>query len=100
MPGSAIATSSLPRHAGSSAACGSPILRPERRRLNRFGERHMNVALKLRLRPAGDAARTFADDVMAGLLAEPKRLLPKYFYDQRGSRLFEEITQLPEYYPT
>jgi dimethylhistidine N-methyltransferase len=60
----------------------------------------MNVALKPRLRPAGDATGTFADDVMAGLLAEPKRLPPKYFYDQRGSRLFEEITQLPEYYPT
>ena len=60
----------------------------------------MNVAVKPRLHPASDAARTFADDVMAGLMAEPKRLPPKYFYDQRGSRLFEEITQLPEYYPT
>ena len=60
----------------------------------------MNVAVKPRLRPTGDAARTFADDVMAGLAAEPKRLPPKYFYDQRGSRLFEEITRLAEYYPT
>jgi dimethylhistidine N-methyltransferase len=60
----------------------------------------MNVALKPRPLAAGDATRTFADDVMAGLLAEPKRLPPKYFYDQRGSRLFEKITQLPEYYPT
>jgi dimethylhistidine N-methyltransferase len=60
----------------------------------------MNVAVKPRPRPASDATRTFAEDVMAGLTAEPKRLPPKYFYDQRGSRLFEEITQLPEYYPT
>jgi dimethylhistidine N-methyltransferase len=60
----------------------------------------MNVAVKLGLRAASDATQTFADDVMAGLTAEPKRLPPKYFYDQRGSRLFEEITQLPEYYPT
>ena len=60
----------------------------------------MNVAVKPRLRSTGDPARTFADDVMAGLLAEPKRLPPKYFYDQRGSRLFEEITRLAEYYPT
>jgi dimethylhistidine N-methyltransferase len=60
----------------------------------------MNVAVKPRLRPTGDPARTFADDVMAGLAAEPKRLPPKYFYDQRGSRLFEEITRLAEYYPT
>jgi len=38
--------------------------------------------------------------VRAGLSAEPKRLPPKYFYDARGSELFEEITRLPEYYPT
>jgi uncharacterized SAM-dependent methyltransferase len=57
----------------------------------------MNFALRPRLRPVNDAIQTFAGDVMAGLLAEPKRLPPKYFYDQRGSHLFEEITQLPEY---
>jgi L-histidine Nalpha-methyltransferase len=39
-------------------------------------------------------------DVCAGLTAEPKSLPPKYFYDERGSELFEEITRLPEYYPT
>jgi L-histidine N-alpha-methyltransferase len=39
-------------------------------------------------------------DVRAGLTAEPKSLPPKYFYDKRGSELFEEITRLPEYYPT
>jgi dimethylhistidine N-methyltransferase len=60
----------------------------------------MNVALKQVLRPSGDPAKTFADDVIAGLLAEPKHLSPKYFYDERGSQLFEEITRLPEYYPT
>jgi len=42
----------------------------------------------------------FARDVLAGLTARPKRLSPKYFYDEAGSRLFEEITRLPEYYPT
>src|SRR5580658_1092798 len=60
----------------------------------------MNIAVKPRQRSTGDPARAFADDVMAGILAEPKRLPPKYFYDQRGSRLFEEITRLAEYYPT
>ncbi len=35
-----------------------------------------------------------------GLAAKPKRMPPKYFYDATGSRLFEEITRLPEYYPT
>jgi dimethylhistidine N-methyltransferase len=42
----------------------------------------------------------FAADVLAGLIATPKRLLPKYFYDAEGSALFERITELPEYYPT
>ena len=42
----------------------------------------------------------FAHDVVAGLSARPKRLSPKYFYDELGSQLFEEITRLPEYYPT
>jgi L-histidine N-alpha-methyltransferase len=39
-------------------------------------------------------------DVATGLTAEPKRLPPKWFYDERGSELFEEITRLEEYYPT
>ena len=47
-----------------------------------------------------DAAATMAGDVRAGLCAYPKELAPKYFYDERGSRLFEQITELPEYYPT
>jgi L-histidine N-alpha-methyltransferase len=41
-----------------------------------------------------------ARDVRAGLTATPKTLPPKYFYDARGSELFDEITRLPEYYPT
>ena len=45
-------------------------------------------------------APTFADDVRRGLTASPKFLYPKYFYDELGSRLFEAITALPEYYPT
>jgi len=46
------------------------------------------------------ADEVFARDVIAGLTARPKRLSPKYFYDETGSRLFEEITQTAEYYPT
>ncbi len=42
----------------------------------------------------------FARDVLAGLTARPKWLAPKYFYDRAGAQLFEEITALPEYYPT
>ncbi len=49
--------------------------------------------------PTEDRAQ-FAADVVAGLSASPKRISPKYFYDTEGSQLFEQITQLPEYYPT
>ncbi|MFD5304365.1 L-histidine N(alpha)-methyltransferase [Streptomyces rochei] len=47
---------------------------------------------------ATDAA--LRDDVLAGLTSTPKWLPPKWFYDARGSELFEEITALDEYYPT
>jgi dimethylhistidine N-methyltransferase len=47
-----------------------------------------------------DAERAFFDDVLAGLQAEPKRVPPKYFYDEVGSQLFQRITALPEYYLT
>ncbi|MCW5574720.1 MAG: L-histidine N(alpha)-methyltransferase [Burkholderiales bacterium] len=43
---------------------------------------------------------SFLEDVLSGLGASPKALSPKYFYDARGSRLFEAICELPEYYPT
>ncbi len=48
-----------------------------------------------------DAAETaLRADVLHGLTRTPKVLPPKWFYDARGSELFEEITRLPEYYPT
>lgn len=47
-----------------------------------------------------DHQAAFAEDVRRGLLAQPKYLLPKYFYDQLGSQLFEAICHLPEYYLT
>jgi L-histidine N-alpha-methyltransferase len=49
---------------------------------------------------AGALAVQMASDVRAGLASRPKTLPPKYFYDARGSELFDEITRLPEYYPT
>src|SRR5579862_5016867 len=42
----------------------------------------------------------FARDAVDDLSQHPKRLSPKYFYDATGSELFEQITVLPEYYPT
>lgn len=47
-----------------------------------------------------DPLATLADDVLRGLSAKPKRFLPKYFYDELGSQLFEAICLLPEYYLT
>ncbi len=47
-----------------------------------------------------DFRRSLYADVRSGLGREPKVLPPKYFYDDRGSELFEEITKVEEYYPT
>ena len=44
--------------------------------------------------------RTLADDVLDGLTKPFKELPPKHFYDTRGSELFDQICELPEYYPT
>ncbi len=56
--------------------------------------------VKLRRQPQSADTSAFEDDVLDGLRATPKYLLPKYFYDGAGSLLFERITELPEYYPT
>ena len=54
---------------------------------------------------AADGTRSFADpafraDVLAGLERRPRAIPARWFYDRRGSELFEAITDLPEYYPT
>ena len=46
------------------------------------------------------AANPFAMDMLAALSGRPKTIAPKYFYDVAGSRLFDQICELPEYYPT
>ncbi|UQA91708.1 L-histidine N(alpha)-methyltransferase [Streptomyces halobius] len=50
--------------------------------------------------PVDATAAALRADVADGLSRTPKQLPPKWFYDARGSELFEEITRLPEYYPT
>lgn len=50
--------------------------------------------------PVEEATTAFAQDVSSGLTSVPKQLSPKYFYDDLGSRLFEAICFLPEYYIT
>jgi L-histidine Nalpha-methyltransferase len=54
---------------------------------------------RVQARPASYLDQLRAD-VRTGLTAKPKTLPPKYFYDARGSQLFDEITRLPEYYLT
>lgn len=53
----------------------------------------------VRLQPARRIP-SLADDARDGLLSTPRTLPPKYFYDERGSVLFDRICQTPEYYPT
>ncbi len=49
---------------------------------------------------AGAAASQFMHDMKAALALRPRSIAPKYFYDARGSELFDRICELPEYYPT
>jgi L-histidine N-alpha-methyltransferase len=49
---------------------------------------------------ASDLAQALRRDVRHGLAQSPKTLPPKWFYDAKGSDLFDQITRLPEYYPT
>lgn len=46
------------------------------------------------------SAETFRDDVLSGLNDQPRRLHPKYFYDENGAALFQRIMDMPEYYLT
>src|SRR5687767_10453435 len=50
--------------------------------------------------PEGGTLAGLAEDVREGISCPFKEIPPKYFYDERGSELFEAITELPEYYPT
>jgi L-histidine N-alpha-methyltransferase len=61
------------------------------------GEGAVEIAVDL---PDGGVLAGMAEVVREGLSSPFKELPPKYFYDERGSELFERITELPEYYPT
>lgn len=60
----------------------------------------MSTAVRFHDQHVEGADPSFRDDVIAGLSLPRKRLSPKYFYDRRGSRLFEAICRQPEYYLT
>jgi dimethylhistidine N-methyltransferase len=65
--------------------------------MNPRGEAGRRFSLPEDLSPA---QREMFTDVVTGLASSPKKLPSKYFYDERGSRLFDEITELDEYYLT
>lgn len=56
--------------------------------------------LNVQLHGEAPSQETFGDAVLAGLAQRPRSLPPKFFYDERGSRIFDAICDLPEYYPT
>jgi dimethylhistidine N-methyltransferase len=64
----------------------------------------MSSTLRARLSTNASERRSetsqFLDDVLVGLAMSPKRIPSKYLYDRRGSELFDQICELPEYYPT
>ncbi|CAM5657054.1 Histidine N-alpha-methyltransferase [Streptomyces californicus] len=60
----------------------------------------MSPFLLTRTLPEDATGAALRADVLTGLTRHPKSLPPKWFYDARGSEPFEEITRLPEYYPT
>jgi len=68
------------------------LVRPDSRR-------DRAVRVEVHLSPL-DLARALVTDARCGLGTRPRELPPKWFYDERGCRLFDEITRLPEYYPT
>src|ERR1019366_5808818 len=75
-------------------------------KFNRAGKRVQETVMNVHATALAKAHRfdeqtsAFAGDVIDDLSQHPKRLSPKYFYDATGSELFEQITLLPEYYPT
>jgi L-histidine N-alpha-methyltransferase len=60
----------------------------------------MSINVDDRFLDSAVSADELAADARAGLSARPKMLPPRWFYDSLGSQLFEQITELPEYYPT
>jgi L-histidine N-alpha-methyltransferase len=61
---------------------------------------HPAIRIDVHVGDRDGAERRLADDVLDGLTRPFKEIPPKHFYDSRGSELFEQICELPEYYPT
>src|SRR6202045_796595 len=83
---------------------GDPRPAPRRgRRFSRQADPAERIVMTISLSnylAADSAAQALRRDVRDGLAQTPKSLPPKWFYDSAGSDLFDQITRLPEYYPT
>jgi L-histidine N-alpha-methyltransferase len=60
----------------------------------------VEAAIRIDSHLDGADERSLAEDVLDGLTRPFKELPPKHFYDARGAELFDQICELPEYYPT
>jgi L-histidine Nalpha-methyltransferase len=80
-------------------ACAIAREMPGNDRTKKMGEPMTVSEFAVHLDPTA-LTEQMSRDVRVGLTSTPKALPPKYFYDARGSELFDEITRLPEYYPT
>ena len=76
------------------------LLRPSLRKGRVDGDRRPSRSRSRSTCPRAGRSAGLAEDVREGLSCPFKEIPPKYFYDERGSELFEAITELPEYYPT
>ncbi|MGH9910755.1 MAG: L-histidine N(alpha)-methyltransferase, partial [Nitrososphaerales archaeon] len=65
-----------------------------------FKQKVIHDRLKFYLTPSNHNLQVFANAVRTGLSSRRKFLLPQYFYDEKGSKLFEKISKLPKYYLT
>jgi L-histidine Nalpha-methyltransferase len=99
-------TSFRRRRVGPSPACDSrPTPEPPARRRRPVScgtgptQGAVTLTIDVHIQPA-DLADALSADAYRGLTSTPKELPPKWFYDERGSLLFDEITRLPEYYLT
>jgi L-histidine Nalpha-methyltransferase len=100
--------SSLRRPVGRSQGCASPPTPettsqrsrvPAELRPSPPNRGAATLTIDVHIEPA-DLVAALRTDATRGLTAHPKELPPKWFYDARGSQLFDDITRLPEYYPT